>query len=525
MVSSEKSKKIGQWISLGESVEQLCFHHRMGGRLDFDENKDPRVEIASILAEIHEKLNDLVDGKSFGRLIGVDSDSKPPDQWFLAVGLVFHFHYIHSGIDAGLPEQTLANKINLALSDKPHELVWATREVLKKMMDKGVLIKGSDGVGFGIILKRFVDGETEKKIEEKVSKPSFQEKFEEYLAGLSKLTPAQMAEGVFKAGYVGQEAAVRSVCLAVYRHFRHISRCHIGEVDHGSLPPPPHLLLSGETGVGKTYLLQTLFHDVLGYDNVSFFDCGSVTQVGFVGGSIYDSLSQLLEQNSGNTQISQTGIVVLDEIDKICFRAGGSEQESVRASTTGVQQSLLKMMERSRIDLNAHRQGRSNRPMFFETGGVLFICLGAFPHHRKKKRHIPIGFESNENISVVEKTATKTDFVSLGIMRELYGRFSQVVEFEKLKKSDMRKILSDQVVSRFRKELLCEGIGLSIDEKVFDLLIDQALDLRTGGRGLQRALGVKIQDAMFDAYSQKGNAKEIQLRYHCGEICQEVTTL
>ena len=345
-----------------------------------------------------------------------------------------------------------------------------------------------------------------------------------FVASLPHLTPRELSSLVEMRGFVGQTRALRTLCLAAYRHVNRLRRIYVeGEAPEG-IPPRENVLVRGPTGCGKSLLARTLFGDVLSLP-FALVDVTGFSETGYVGGDV-SSIPCSLVSAAGSLALSEIGVLALDEIDKIADASGGERQ---MVSRHGVQRQLLLLLQGGTLevpdDASVHPMRASRVP--WRSHNVLFIGLGAFADwDRLCGNRTAIGFLSGKGDAGTDSTAETagTDvFHRYGLMPELVARMPVVVGFQPLSREELREILERNTISAYRRELEMDGIALAVEPAVVELLVGRSLARKAGARGLQAAMVEALEGACYEAYSSSGRDRQVRLYAEGGSILWEIT--
>ncbi len=277
---------------------------------------------------------------------------------------------------------------------------------------------------------------------------------------------------------IGQDAAKRTVAVAVYSHFRKIARSR----QRGTPIEKSNVLLIGPSGTGKTLMCETLSR-VLGVPFVTA-EATSLAQTRYVNDEIEAILQRLVDKAAGNVALAQNGIVFIDEIDKLKSADGPSRG----LSGESVQHALLKIMEGTPVKLHPDR--------YVDTSDILFICGGAFvglDDIVKSQTH-SYGFiatgkgESRQILDRLNSHVKPTDLFTYGLIPEFTGRLPIIARFEELSRDTLIRIMTepkDAIYVQFRDIFAAEGVELAIEPRVFEQLAELAIEYRTGARSLR----------------------------------------
>ncbi|MDR1026835.1 MAG: ATP-dependent Clp protease ATP-binding subunit ClpX [Rickettsiales bacterium] len=307
---------------------------------------------------------------------------------------------------------------------------------------------------------------------------------------------------------VGQEAAKKTLSVAVYNHYKRHGAGLQGDVEIQK----SNILLIGPTGTGKTLFAQTLARML----NVPFAiaDATTLTEAGYVGEDVENILTRLVQNADFDTARAEKGIIYIDEIDKISRK---SENPSLTrdVSGEGVQQALLKLIEGTKAEVSPKggRKHPQEGTMQVDTTGILFICGGAFEGLSKiianrKSERAAIGFTANvqsreeRNSNANYADVEPEDLVKFGIIPELIGRLPVISSLEPLDEAALLKILTEPknaIVKQYQALFEMEGIKLTIKDDAMKEIAGLALKRKTGARGLRSILEKILLAPMFDA--------------------------
>lgn len=303
---------------------------------------------------------------------------------------------------------------------------------------------------------------------------------------------------------VGQEQAKKAISVAVYNHYKRVASVWTDDVEIEK----SNMLMIGPTGSGKTYLVKTLAK--LLNVPLAITDATSLTEAGYIGDDIESVVSKLLAAADNDVARAESGIIFIDEIDKIAKKKNTNQRD---VSGESVQQGMLKLLEGSDIEvpIGANSKNAMVPLTTVSTKNILFICGGAFPDlediiKERLNKQSSIGFKADlkdkydEDRNLLQKVVVD-DIRNFGMIPEFIGRLPIIFTLESLDKDMLIKILKEPknaILKQYKKLLALDEVDLEFDQGALETIAGKALEKKTGARALRAILEEFMMDIMYE---------------------------
>ncbi len=321
---------------------------------------------------------------------------------------------------------------------------------------------------------------------------------------LKDIPAPHVVKGMLDEYVIGQEYAKKVISVAVYNHYKRVATDTMQEIEIEK----SNMLMIGPTGSGKTYLVKTLARllDV----PLAITDATSLTEAGYIGDDIESVVSKLLAAADNDVDRAESGIIFIDEIDKIAKKQNTSSRY---VSVESVQQGLLKLLEGAEVEVpvGANSKNAMVPLTTINTRNILFICGGAFPEleeivKQRLNKQTSIGYQSNlknlfdQDKNILQKVVVE-DLKKFGMIPEFIGRLPIIYTLDALSKEMLIQVLQEPknaILKQYQKLLELDEVKLEFDQSALEAIAEKALEKDTGARALRAIIEEFMLDIMYE---------------------------
>lgn len=324
---------------------------------------------------------------------------------------------------------------------------------------------------------------------------------ESALLSVTPLRPHEIKRRL-DADVIGQDDAKKILTVEIYNHYKRIN----SKVK--SLIPKNNILLIGNSGCGKTYLVETISKII----NIpmTIIDATTLTETGYSGKDVDSVLASLIQEANGDISFAEKGIVFIDEVDKLAKRTSNSSTKDPQGE--GVQQALLKMIEGTNFTIELNKQSVKRTKVTINTSNILFVFGGAFEglqeivDKRTNKNKSTIGFTNMDSAEMSKEIPNKNpivieDLIEFGMIPEFIGRIPLLLKLNPLTKENMMDILvkpKGAMIPEYTKLFKEENRDLRFTNEAIEYIATEALHKGLGARGIKGIVAKKMNELLYE---------------------------
>lgn len=406
------------------------------------------------------------------------------------------------GMGVAVPNENIANEYEEAkVAETENDDIAETDEDETKETeaDEKKKPKRTANISFINFGEMMGDFQRRPKIKKKSNR-----KPDEPLIDLKKIPAPHKIKAQLDEYVIGQDYAKKVMSVAVYNHYKRVATNTMNDIEIEK----SNMLMIGPTGCGKTYIVKTLAKllDV----PLAIADATSLTEAGYIGDDIESVLTKLLAAADNDVEKAETGIVFIDEIDKIAKKQNTNNRD---VSGEAVQQGLLKLLEGSEIEVPVGSNSKNAMvPLAtINTKNILFICGGAFPNltdiiKERLNKQSAIGFQADlkdkyDDDKDLLKKVTVEDVKNFGMIPEFLGRLPVLFTLDGLSSEMLQQVLKEPknaILKQYQKLLEIDEVQLEFEDEAIAAIADKAIEKKTGARALRAIIEDFMLDIMYE---------------------------